>query len=56
MTLAERKGAAERFYTRVTDQAYSIKLGDNGLLQAIRTEVKNFVPYRIPRAWGVWLD
>lgn len=56
LTLAERKGAAERFYTRVTDQAYSIKLGDNGLLQAIRTEVKNFVPYRIPRAWGVWLD
>lgn len=56
LTLAERKAAADRFYTRVTDQAYAVKLGDNGLLQAVRSEVKNFKPYRIPRAWGVWLD
>ncbi len=55
-TLAERKVAADRFYTRVTDQAYAVKLGDNGLLQAVRSEVKNFKPYRIPRAWGVWLE
>ncbi|MBL8690496.1 MAG: ABC transporter substrate-binding protein [Rhodospirillaceae bacterium] len=56
LTLAERKAAAARFYTRVTDQAYSVRLGDNGLLQAVRNEVKNFTPYRIPRAWGVWLE
>jgi peptide/nickel transport system substrate-binding protein len=55
-TLAERKAAADRFYTRVTDQAYAVKLGDNGLLQAVRSEVKNFKPYRVPRAWGVWLE
>jgi len=55
-TLAERKAAIDAFYTRVTDQAYAIKLGDNGLLQAVRSEVKNFKPYRIPRAWGVWLE
>ena len=55
-TLSERKAAADRFYGRVTDQAYAVKLGDNGLLQAVRSEVKNFKPYRIPRAWGVWLD
>ncbi len=55
-TLAERKAAADRFYARVTDQAYAVKLGDNGLLQAVRSEVKNFKPYRVPRAWGVWLE
>ncbi|MSP49651.1 MAG: ABC transporter substrate-binding protein [Alphaproteobacteria bacterium] len=55
-TLAERKAAADRFYARVTDQAYAVKLGDNGLLQAVRNEVKNFKPYRVPRAWGVWLE
>jgi peptide/nickel transport system substrate-binding protein len=55
-TLAERKAAIDRFYTRVTDQAFAIRLGDNGLLQAVRTEVKNFKPYRVPRAWGVWLE
>ena len=55
-TLAERKAAADRFYARVTDQVFAIKLGDNGLLQAVRNEVKNFKPYRVPRAWGVWLE
>jgi peptide/nickel transport system substrate-binding protein len=55
-TLAERKTAIDRFYERVTDQVYAIKLGDNGLLQAVRSEVKNFKPYRVPRAWGVWLE
>ena len=55
-TLAERKAAVDRFYTRVTDQAFAVKLGDNGLLQAVRSEVKNFKPYRVPRAWGVWLE
>ena len=55
-TLAERKAAADAFYSRLTDQVYAIKLGDNGLLQAVRSEVKNFKPYRVPRAWGVWLE
>jgi peptide/nickel transport system substrate-binding protein len=55
-TLAERKAAVDKFYERVTDQVYAIKLGDNGLLQAVRSEVKNFKPYRVPRAWGVWLE
>lgn len=32
LTLDERKAAAARFYTRVTDQGYSVRLGDNGLL------------------------
>ena len=51
-----RKAAVDAFYARVTNQVYAIKLGDNGLLQAVRSEVKNFKPYRIPRAWGVWLE
>jgi peptide/nickel transport system substrate-binding protein len=54
-TLPERKEAIDRFYARLADQVFAVKLGDNGLLQAARTELMNFKPYRVPRGWGVWL-
>jgi peptide/nickel transport system substrate-binding protein len=55
-TLKERQEAANRFYARLYDQVFAVKLGDNGLLQAARREVVGFKPYRIPRAWGVSLN
>lgn len=54
-TLKERQDAGNRFYSRIYDLAYAVKLGDNGLLQAVRNELVDFKPYRVPRAWGVSL-
>jgi len=54
-TLKERQDAGNRFYSRLYDEAYAVKLGDNGLLQAVRSELVDFKPYRVPRAWGVSL-
>jgi peptide/nickel transport system substrate-binding protein len=53
--LNDRKAAAVRFYERLFDQAFAVKFGDNGLLQAVRTELVGFKPYRVPRGWGVSL-
>lgn len=44
------------FQTHFYDQAVAIKAGNYGLFQAATTRLRNFVPYRIPRMWGVWLD
>ncbi|MBI3499218.1 MAG: ABC transporter substrate-binding protein [Proteobacteria bacterium] len=55
-SLKERQEAGNRFYARVYDQVYAVKLGDNGMLQAARSELAGFKPYRVPRAWGVSLQ
>lgn len=54
-TLKERKEAIDRFYTRLFDEVFAVKFGDNGLLQAARNELVGFKPYRVPRGWGVSL-
>ncbi len=54
-TLKERKEAIDRFYARLFDEVFAVKFGDNGLLQAARSELVDFKPYRVPRGWGVSL-
>jgi len=55
-TLKERQEAVARFQARLYDQVYWVKLGDYGLLQAVRSSLQGFKPARIPRAWGVSLQ
>jgi peptide/nickel transport system substrate-binding protein len=55
-SLAERQAAVNRFYARIFEEAYAVRLGDNGMAQAVRTELVGFKPYRVPRAWGVSLS
>jgi peptide/nickel transport system substrate-binding protein len=55
-SLAERQKAFADFQKQMYDQAYAIKLGDAGIYQATRANVRGYSPYRIPRMWDVWLE
>lgn len=54
--LADRQKAFADFQARMIDQAYVIKLGDVGIYQATRANVRGYRPYRIPRLWDVWFE
>ena len=54
--LADRQKAFGEFQLRMTDQAYAIKLGDVGIYQATRANVRGYKPYRVPRMWDVWFE
>ena len=53
---AKRKAIFADFQKRFYDQAIAVKAGNYGIFQVATARLKNFVPYRIPRMWGVWLD
>ena len=55
-TLEERKAAFARAQARIYEQVHAIKFGDLTKVQAARSQVKGFKPYRIPRLWGVWFE
>jgi peptide/nickel transport system substrate-binding protein len=55
-TLEERKAAFARAQARLYEQVHAIKFGDLTKVQATRSNVKGFKPYRIPRLWGVWFE
>ena len=55
-TLEERKAAFARAQARLYEQVHAIKFGDLTKVQAARSQVKGFKPYRIPRLWGVWFE
>ena len=55
-TLEERKAAFVRAQARLYEQVHAIKFGDLTKVQAARSQVKGFKPYRIPRLWGVWFE
>ena len=52
---ADRKKAVSDFQARMYEQAIAIKCGDVGIVQATRTQVRDYKPYRIPRMWGISL-
>ena len=54
--LGDRQKAFADFQSRMFDQVYAIKLGDVGIYQATRANVKGYRPYRIPRLWDVWFE
>ncbi len=55
-TLAERKAAFERIQARLYAFHGIIKIGDAGLMQAARANVKGFKPFRFPRMYNVWFE
>lgn len=54
-TEAERKAVFARFQERVYENVLFLKFGDLTKIQAARSSVQGFVPYRIPRFWNVSL-
>ena len=56
MGQARRKAIFAQFQTRLYAQAIALKCGNYGYFQASTAKLKNFVPFRIPRMWGVWLE
>lgn len=54
--LEKRKQAFAEFQQIVADDAYALPIGELGVYQATRKDLKNFKPYRVPRMWDVWLE
>ena len=54
LKLADRQAAVKAFQARMYDQAISIKVGESGVVQAARSNVINYVPYRTQRMWDCW--
>src|SRR5690606_30633917 len=55
-TFEARKASFGKFQDRVYEQVLFLKFGDLIRKQAALSNVKGFVPYRIPRLWNVWLE
>ena len=54
LKLEGRVAAMKKFQARLYDQAIAVKVGDLGIIQATRSNVQNYAPYRIPRMWDCW--
>ena len=52
----KRKALFDQFQKHLYDDAVVMKAGNYGIFQAATVKLKNFVPYRIPRMWGTWLE
>jgi peptide/nickel transport system substrate-binding protein len=55
-TFEERAEAYARVQHRVMENGLALPFGWLTKNQAIRTNVHNFVPFRIPRMYNVWMD
>jgi peptide/nickel transport system substrate-binding protein len=53
-TLQGRKDAFAKMQQHILDQVYTMPLGVLTKVQAVRSNVKGYVPYRIPRMSNVW--
>lgn len=56
LDMAKRKDIFAQFQTHMYQDAVAMQFGNFGILQATTAKLANFVPYRIPRLWGVWLE
>lgn len=54
-TLEERQAAFAKAQARMLDQVLALPFGTLTKIQAVRTNVENFRPFRIPRMSNVWL-
>ncbi len=52
----ERQKAFAEMQEYALDQVYAIPFGSVTLIQAVRSDVKGFVPFRIPRMYNVWFE
>lgn len=55
-TQEARKAAFNDVQTIFYDDVYAIVMGDIQKVQAVRSNVDGFVPFRIPRLWNVWFE
>lgn len=55
-TVGGRRKAFATMQRLVLDRAYAIPFGARGIVQAVRSNVNGFVPFRIPRLANVWLS
>lgn len=54
-TAAERQEAFARMQKAVLEKVYSLPFGSFTKVQGVRSNVKGFVPFRIPRMANVWM-
>lgn len=52
---AAREAAYARMQSVILDRAYALPFGSLTKVQASRSNVEGFVPFRIPRMSNVWL-
>jgi peptide/nickel transport system substrate-binding protein len=55
-TAADRQAAFVRMQKLVLDKVYAVPFGSLTKVQATRSDVKGFVPFRIPRMADVWFE
>jgi peptide/nickel transport system substrate-binding protein len=55
-TFEERKAAFGRAQYRVMEHGMALPFGWLTKYQAVRSNVQNFVPFRIPRIYNVWIE
>ncbi|HEY8594724.1 MAG TPA: ABC transporter substrate-binding protein [Devosiaceae bacterium] len=55
-TFEDRKATFAKIQQRLYEFFGVIKLGDTGMMQAGRANVKGFRPFRFPRLYNVWLE
>jgi peptide/nickel transport system substrate-binding protein len=55
-TAAERQAAFVRMQKLALDKVYAVPFGSFTKMQATRSDVKGFVPFRIPRMADVWFE
>ena len=51
-----RKEAFAKMQKYALEQVYTLPLGSLTKVQAVRSNVKGYVPYRIPRMSNVWFE
>ncbi|MCO5073154.1 MAG: ABC transporter substrate-binding protein [Rhizobiaceae bacterium] len=56
VTVEERQATFAKIQTRLYEFFGIIKLGNTGLMQATRSKVKGFKPFRFPRMYNVWFE
>jgi peptide/nickel transport system substrate-binding protein len=55
-TSAERQAAFARMQKITLDKVYAVPFGSFTKVQAVRSDVEGFVPFRIPRMSNVWFQ
>ena len=55
-TPEERKAGVRQDAGDTLEQVYALPFGSLTKVQAVRSNVKGFVPFRIPRMSNVWFD
>jgi peptide/nickel transport system substrate-binding protein len=52
----ERQAAFVRMQTLILQRVYALPFGSLTKIQAVRSNVKGFAPFRIPRVSNVWFE